>query len=856
MPSLAAICSGPRARFTLLALVAGLMLPLSGRLPAAVIEKADNPVPLNSTASWVGGNVPGSTDTLLLGGGLTAGNGTLLTGSGLAGGNLQVAGVRVEAGTASSPDLSLGTVNAGPPGTAGSLGLGAGGLDLSGATQNLTVGNLTVWLNSATGTASWNVSAGHTLTVSANLLGSGQGLTLDGSGRVVLGRAVTSLPGCVTDGTSTTVTVSSVTGLFVGEVVGAGGGLILPGTTVVSLDAGHQTVELSAVPAAAAVSCTLTFAPEMLYDGGVTLNAGTLALAGANALGGGVLTIRGGALDAILPLAVPNSQNWEGNFTVVGSAGLTLSAPGVVTLGASPVITVLAGTFTVAATIRDGAAGLGLTKAGANGTLALTGVNQYTGPTTISSGTLSIGLWNRTTQDNSLGRSAPAAASLVIDGGALRFIGATGGSGDHLFSIGGANATLDAGGTACFDFCNPGAIGFSGATAPAYNLTLTGSGTGGGSLEIALVDNGGAPLSLTKNGSGIWTLNRTVGPNTYSGGTYLNGGILAVSGLTPSGSGAGPLGTAGSPVVLNGGTLQAGTVRLDNVFSGPGGSIQAVGGDLEIGNLTIPAAVAFGGRLETGNRRVTVDSAGPATLGQIFLATGGSVQSSNGIMLPVTGNVTATGNATVCGPFQLSTAFTGNFANGEPVFQAATAQGPAGADWLSFAGPLTGGGALNGNILILGGYTPGANSPALIQVNGRTAFGAGSTLTLQLGGGGGRGLGYDSFNLNADGALDVTGATLRIISARGFAPSAGDAFTLFKLNPGGSFTGTFFTIDTSSASPGPGLAWDLASLYTAGEIEVVAAVPEPASLSVLLGALVLGLGCLRCRRDNRNKPAS
>ena len=842
MHSVADILSGIRWRAAVLTAAAGLTLQPAGRLSAATVLKADNTATLNSTASWLGGVVPGPGDTMVLVNTPAVGNGPLLTGSGSAGGNLEALGLQVQSGDGVGPGLALGTVNEGPAGTAGSLTLGRDGIDLTAAAGDLTVGNLTVELNSATGTESWDVAAGRTLTVSANLFGSGQGLTLDGAGRVVLGRAVTALSNCATDRASTTVTVPSVAGLFVGETVAARGGLIPPGTTVASLDATNETVVLSAFPTATAASTTLTFAASSLFDGGVTLNAGTLVLAGPGALGRGVLTISGGALDAIIPLTTGNCQSWNGSFAVDGSAGLIVAAPGVVTLGLSPAIMVNAGTFTVGAAIVDNGAGLGLTKLGANGTLVLTGENFYTGNTTINAGTVSIVVWNRSTENNSLGQAGPAASSLVLDGGALRFTGATGGSSDHLFAVGGGNATLDAAGSARFDFCNPGAIGFVGTPAPAYNLTLSGNGSGGGSLGVALVDNGTGALSVTKNGSGTWTVAPAAGQNTYTGGTFINSGVLIATGN----GGTGPLGAGGSAVVLNGGLLQAGAIRLDNIITGDGGSIQAVGGDLEIGNRTVPVGVSFGGALVAGGRQVTVDSGGPASFGHIQLAEGGGLVSANGISLQGTGTLTAAGNATVGGPFMIPAVFSGRFTNGDPVggapiFIGASVQGPAGAAHLAFAGPLSGGGELNGNIMLLSVYTPGSCTPALIQVNGRTGFGSGSTLALQISAGDGRGLGYDSFDVNAGATLDVTNATLRLTLGNGFAPSAGNTFTLFKVVPGGTFTGTFFAIDTAAASLAPGLAWDLSTLYSAGVIDVVASVPEPPAVAAWFGAVMLGV---------------
>src|SRR5205823_3556566 len=121
-----------------------------------------------------------------------------------------------------------------------------------------------------------------------------------------------------------------------------------------------------------------------------TNSAGTLTLGGTTAISTGTLTMNGGNLDssvANLVNANNNAQAWNSDFTFVGSQNLNLGT-GAVTPSANRQVTVSANTLTVGGAIGGGA--INLTKAG-NGTLTLSGINTYSGTTTISAGTLTIG---------------------------------------------------------------------------------------------------------------------------------------------------------------------------------------------------------------------------------------------------------------------------------------------------------------------------------------------------------------------------------------------------------------------------------------------------------------------------------
>ena len=127
----------------------------------------------------------------------------------------------------------------------------------------------------------------------------------------------------------------------------------------------------------------LVLAASSTYSGGTTLSTGSLQLGSVGGLGTGSLTISSGTLDL------------NGNSTAVGS----LSGPGGVITDNSPAT----GTTTLtvnqttsasfAGTLQDGSNGtfLALSFNGPGTSLTVLAGNHYSGPTTITAGTLALG---------------------------------------------------------------------------------------------------------------------------------------------------------------------------------------------------------------------------------------------------------------------------------------------------------------------------------------------------------------------------------------------------------------------------------------------------------------------------------
>jgi autotransporter-associated beta strand protein len=124
---------------------------------------------------------------------------------------------------------------------------------------------------------------------------------------------------------------------------------------------------------------TLTLTGANTYSGATNVDAGTLQGGAVNTFSGAsAFTVAGGAfLDLNGLNQVIGSLAGAGTVTNAGGATATL------TTGADNTSTAFSGI------IQNGASAIALTKSG-TGILTLSGVNTYTGITTVNAGTLSI----------------------------------------------------------------------------------------------------------------------------------------------------------------------------------------------------------------------------------------------------------------------------------------------------------------------------------------------------------------------------------------------------------------------------------------------------------------------------------
>jgi autotransporter-associated beta strand protein len=360
----------------------------------------------------------------------------------------------------------------------------------------------------------------------------------------------------------------------------------------------------------------LTINNANTYTGGTTVNAGTLVLGNANAIGTGLLTLNGGNLDSSVSNLVNagnNAQLWKSDFTFVGTESLNLGT-GPVTLNGNRTVTVSANNLTIGGAIGGGA--FNLTKLG-TGTLILTTGSTFTGTLAVNAGTLALSPATAGAFTLSNGLSGAGvlnvnpfnanSSDLSLVGDLSGFTGTV-----NIASSGGFNSKLaTTGATSSFGVgavvnIASGATWYSAAnqTGITVNVTGTGNSDNFGALRVE-----GATLDATSSVvlksdasiGGTATINAPISEDggsfslTKQGGTLVLGGTNSYSGLTTVNSGV--------LVVTNPGAL--GTTA--------GGTFVADGTRVQLENLTV-----------TGEP-ITVTGAGGDTLGALRSGSGNCI---------------------------------------------------------------------------------------------------------------------------------------------------------------------------------------------------------------------------------------
>jgi autotransporter-associated beta strand protein len=315
-------------------------------------------------------------------------------------------------------------------------------------------------------------------------------------------------------------------------------------------------------------SGSLTINTANTYAGGTTLNAGTLNVNNASALGTGTLTITGGTLDntsaTAIALSTNNVLNVNGDFAFTGTKDLNLGT-GDVTLGGalgSRTITVAGGNLIVGS-IPVATAGYGLTKAG-SGTLSLSGTT-----TNRLDGTLNVTGTLETSQD----------------------LYATGLAGSGVIQ----------------PFLNANKW---------FYVTNNSDNTFSGAIQ-----DGAGLIGLSKNGAGTLTL---TGSNNYTLATNVNQGTLVFSGTTNNTNQGETVGsTAGmNGVLIISPAASFGANRNVDQFSS---SITVGGNATSAGSIQLSATGAFNVAQQfalgtgTGGYAAYTQNGGTATIGSFMV---------------------------------------------------------------------------------------------------------------------------------------------------------------------------------------------------------------------------------------------
>ncbi|MCP1489941.1 autotransporter-associated beta strand protein [Pseudomonas fluorescens] len=388
--------------------------------------------------------------------------------------------------------------------------------------------------------------------------------------------------------------------------------------------------DLTWVPTGPQGSGTWDTTTAQWFDGTVTRPWSNLA--GDSATFGGP----SGTVVLIIPMTIQNLDFLTDGYLLQGAA-LNFAT-------ASSLMTVTTETASIASSISGNGT---LIKAGA-GTLTLSGINIYTGDTTVNGGTIQV------STDNNLGA---ANGVLTLNGGTLASVGSFTSTRNTILGINNGSVDVASG----QDLTLSGVISGIGnlTQANAGTLVLTGANTYTGSTSIAgvlQVGNGGATgqlgagnavnngtlifnLStaytyaglisgsggLTQNGTGTTVLS---GANSYTGNTTINVGALQVSADNN-------LGAASGALVLNGGSLvstatfnSARSVTLNSGLISTTAGILSLGGQLSGGPLT-----------KSGSGTLVLSNTGNNYVGDSTI-NGGTLQiASNAALGNVSGNL-------------------------------------------------------------------------------------------------------------------------------------------------------------------------------------------------------------------------
>ncbi|PWU08357.1 MAG: hypothetical protein C5B47_04850 [Verrucomicrobia bacterium] len=459
---------------------------------------------------------------------------------------------------------------------------------------------VTNWTNATLGpwTTVTNWSSGLPTSAStANIANGGTATLATGTGvysTLNLGNAAAGsliISGGTLTGTNATLGVAALGSGTMSSGVWTNSGLLTVGAT----NNGRFTLSGGTMTAG-----NVAITPSSTFTGSVILNGGLLLTNSitANSSAGAVLTLNGGTLQATSSNAAFLSGFSNGSL-VLGAAGGRINS----------------GTFTVR--VNSNLTGSGaLTKLGA-GTLILTQNNSYLGGTTISSGTLQIGIGGTTgsivgnvTNSGVLifGRSDTITYSGVVSGagsviqngpGLLILTGNNGYIGGTTINSG----TLQVGnggatGSIIRNITNNSALIFNRSDTLVFSGTISGPGT------VAL--NGAGTISFT-------------GSNTYTGLTTINSGTLQI-------------GNGGSTGAIVGDVLNNSVMQFNknntNIYNG---KITGTGTLIMTGTASV---VALGG--ENSYTGGTIIQSGALTIGTAGLVGTGTTGS-------IVGNVQMTG---------------------------------------------------------------------------------------------------------------------------------------------------------------------------------------------------------------------
>jgi autotransporter-associated beta strand protein len=552
---------------------------------------------LSAGSEWTGGTAPSGSSIALWTNNI--GGGTFTLGANVTWGEIQIANpnnpVIINSG-------SILTLN----------GVSGIGIDMSGATQNLTL-NPSLVLG---GAQAWNVGSGRTLTIGGTVNNGGNLLTLAGPGLVTMNGVISGAGGLTMNGTGTLTLTAANT---------------YTGVTTIN----NGTLELDFTAGSAPNTDIIKNGTTLALGGGTLYAHGAKGTANDQTFGG--LTLNPGDSEVIADSSNGSHPSTSFDF---GAITRTIGSTVDFTLPSSGTFATSTGNANFSggqATILGGYATVGGSDWAAIGGGTIGALSSYT--STFIAG-----------KDVSTAAGTFAPGALTIN--SLRFNS----SGSYTINTGG-NLTIATGGI--LETTTVGANGVS-----INNNSLT-SGNGldliviqnntSGSLTVGstITDNGTTSIGLTKAGVGTLAL---TGSNTYSGTTTINEGALQVG----NGSTSGTLGTGSvtnnSALVFN----RSDTVTYSGSIAGSGTLSQSGTGTLVLdGNSTYTGSTlinsgtlqvgsggtsgSLGTSLVTNSSILAFDRSDTVNYGGVIAGSGSLVQSGSGTLV-LSANNTFTGS--------------------------------------------------------------------------------------------------------------------------------------------------------------------------------------------------------------------
>ncbi len=627
----------------------------------------------------------------------------------------------------------------------------------------------------------------------------------------------------------------------------------------------------------------LTISGDISGNDTVITNIGLTILSGSNSYSGSGTNIDSGSTIQInTSSSIPaTTLTADGTFilnTGIGNTSLQiLQGSGTIDLN-NNILQINAGSFSGTIMETTGPGGI---KKTTSSTLILSGINSYSGTTTVTDGTLEAGADN-TFSPNSAITTADAASATVDLNGYNQTIPNISGGGTSGGNVLLGSATLTQTGTYGT---------FSGSIQETGGLTLSGSGTfqlngtnntysgtttiNSGTLlagaanafssfsAISLANTAGANLSLgtfsqmipSLSGGGANGGNVLLGSATLTQtGTYgtYSGSIQDAGNLTLSGSGTfqlnGANNTYSGTTTVNSGTLRAGT---DNAFSPNSAIITANAGSATValnGKDQTIASISGGGT-----------NGGNVTFGSLIFR---NTLTLNGTYGTYSGAIQGRGNLTLngTGTFQL---LGSNTYNGTTTINAGTLQAGADNTFSSSSGMVVNGGVLDLNghpntISSLSGsgdVTLGANT-GILTISGNNA----TTYSGQMSGSGGltqQGTGTSTLTgtniyngptvvnggtlvvgVNSTGSLSASNVT---VNSGGTLKGTGTISQAVTVGSGGTISGgnsigtiNLGSLTLSSGSPGSNLILEINNAGQSTVYDVSGSVDLAGNLAVMV----------------------